>query len=52
MEDDTISIITILIRFELPMSQGAEGLYCVVTRLFYIAAATIKTYFVSYLNCA
>ena len=50
--DDIISVIITLIKFELPISQEVEDLYCVFTGLFYISAATIKIYLVSYLNCA
>ena len=50
--DDIISVIIILIKFELSISQEVEYLYCVVTGLFYISGATIKIYILSYLNCA
>ena len=53
VQDDTISSIITVIKFELPISQAVESLhYCVVTSLFYISAVTIKIYLVSYLNCA
>ena len=50
--DDTISIVITLIKFELSISQGVEDIYCVVTGLFYISAATIKIHLVSYVNYA